>query len=49
MITLKNVMPVHFEKYNALVQQQTSSFSAGDLARAYRIAADVVVKLLASR
>ena len=49
MIAIKNIMPVHFDKYNALVQLHTAPFSDEQINQAYTFAAGVVVKLLETR
>ncbi len=49
MQTMKNVMPLRFDKYDALFRFQTTNFTADELAQAKEVADPVVVALLSSR
>ena len=48
-LVLKNWMPLYFDKYNALLTQQTQGLSALQLQKAEAVANPIVVKLLSSR
>ena len=48
-LVLKNWMPLYFDKYNALLTQQTQGLSALQMQRAEAVATPIVAKLLSSR
>ena len=48
-LVMKNWMPLYFDKYNALLAQQTQGLSALQLQRAEAMANPIVVELLSSR
>ena len=49
MQVMKNVMPLQYDKYDALFRFQTTNFTADELDEAKAVAEPVVVALLSSR
>ena len=49
MQTMKNVMPLQYDKYDALFRFQTTNFTVAEVEDAKAVAEPVVVALLSSR